>query len=616
MGDEGATVKWTQNFHLRALRPKFRGHAPEILTPAAQIFGSLYMTSSVTPPSSPSPTTSACAAIVAILWGLQPSSYHPRRGAAILTILWRRRPSQFSLISETINPYELQRLRLCMRNKARLDALNIPSTGNEFNNIVAALKSTTASKNKVADDSETEYDPGNDSTGEGEQSDDEAQSALTRTAKKTSLNDRNPADISPCPPTKRLKQTRHYPAAAHQTTRVTRSQKASEPGAYVHPTSILPASVFTPPESLAKGVDSTQNTAQDDAIPQQDAQGAHDQCVQHDNERDRCIRGTNMGKGLQKITRSRRAKLPLVIKEGKTRPSVPLIAAKFATESNILVRNHLPMFPHWKEYKKQTQVLDQFMGGLKLKFDMDKNDGSVKHACGRMMQSAIRQQRYRLKKKYFTPFPLHLVPKTSPVKSLTDAQWNALVEHWKNPKNVETADKNKINCSQVKFHQATGSRSFEVHLENLGDKYKDEEPNAFDLFKDFHYSKKKGYAPAVQSAINELENKLLESTDSQNEQPAVNTILAEFLAEKTKNNQFLHNVGLAKVQRTAKAQQLEEQLAAEKSANAELQLLVSKQKEQLDVLAMKFQESEQARINDKAETDKKLEVLLSRLQSS
>jgi uncharacterized coiled-coil protein SlyX len=45
-------------------------------------------------------------------------------------------------------------------------------------------------------------------------------------------------------------------------------------------------------------------------------------------------------------------------------------------------------------------------------------------------------------------------------------------------------------------------------------------------------------------------------------------------------------------------------------------LLVSKQKEQLDVLAMKFQESEQARINDKAETDKKLEVLLSRLQSS
>jgi hypothetical protein len=104
MGDEGATVKWTQNFHLRALRPKFRGHAPEILTPAAQIFGSLYMTSSVTPPSSPSPTTSACAAIVAILWGLQPSSYHPRRGAAILTILWRRRPSQVPTILAAAPP--------------------------------------------------------------------------------------------------------------------------------------------------------------------------------------------------------------------------------------------------------------------------------------------------------------------------------------------------------------------------------------------------------------------------------------------------------------------------------------------------------------------------------
>jgi len=53
-----------------------------------------------------------------------------------------------------------------------------------------------------------------------------------------------------------------------------------------------------------------------------------------------------------------------------------------------------------------------------------------------MMKKAIRQQRYRLKKKYFDPFPLHLVSKTSPVKSLNDEQWNDLVELWKTPETM------------------------------------------------------------------------------------------------------------------------------------------------------------------------------------
>jgi hypothetical protein len=87
-------------------------------------------------------------------------------------------------------------------------------------------------------------------------------------------------------------------------------------------------------------------------------------------EEERCIRGQNMGKGLQKITCARRAKLPLVINEGKTRPLVPVIAAKFATECNITVRNHLPVFKHWKEYKKRPLLLEQFMGSLKVSTDI------------------------------------------------------------------------------------------------------------------------------------------------------------------------------------------------------------------------------------------------------
>ena len=39
-----------------------------------------------------------------------------------------------------------------------------------------------------------------------------------------------------------------------------------------------------------------------------------------------------MGHGLQRINRSRRGKLPVIIQEGRIRPVVPLVAAKFATE--------------------------------------------------------------------------------------------------------------------------------------------------------------------------------------------------------------------------------------------------------------------------------------------
>jgi hypothetical protein len=95
----------------------------------------------------------------------------------------------------------------------------------------------------------------------------------------------------------------------------------------------------------------------------------------------------------------------------------------------------------------------------------------------------------------------------------------------------------------------------------------------------------------------------------------VNSVVADFLAEQTNNSRFLQNVGLGKVQATTSVQKVEAQLAAEKSANANLQLLVSKQRGQIDVLSMKFQESEQARITDKFETDKKMEVLLSHLDT-
>jgi len=69
----------------------------------------------------------------------------------------------------------------------------------------------------------------------------------------------------------------------------------------------------------------------------------------------------------------------------------------------------------------------------KAKFDIDTNDAVVRMGCIEMMKSAVRQWRHKLKQVHFDPFPLHLVRKTSPVKSTSDAQWNELVESWKTP---------------------------------------------------------------------------------------------------------------------------------------------------------------------------------------
>jgi hypothetical protein len=41
--------------------------------------------------------------------------------------------------------------------------------------------------------------------------------------------------------------------------------------------------------------------------------------------------------GLQRLTQARHGKLPVVIPEGMTRPVVPIVAAKFATDTTLLL---------------------------------------------------------------------------------------------------------------------------------------------------------------------------------------------------------------------------------------------------------------------------------------
>jgi hypothetical protein len=71
-----------------------------------------------------------------------------------------------------------------------------------------------------------------------------------------------------------------------------------------------------------------------------------------------------MGHGLQRLTQAQRGKLPVVIIEGMTRPIVPIVAAKFVTECNIAVRNHILVLKHWSVYKNQPALFDLFFARI------------------------------------------------------------------------------------------------------------------------------------------------------------------------------------------------------------------------------------------------------------
>jgi len=64
-----------------------------------------------------------------------------------------------------------------------------------------------------------------------------------------------------------------------------------------------------------------------------------------------------------------------------------------------------------------------------------------------MLRSAVKNQRYRLKQKYFNGVPAKEIRTTSPVSYMTDEQWRALVAKWSDPKNMVW-----VSCHILFFH--------------------------------------------------------------------------------------------------------------------------------------------------------------------
>jgi hypothetical protein len=63
-------------------------------------------------------------------------------------------------------------------------------------------------------------------------------------------------------------------------------------------------------------------------------------------------------------------------------------------------------------------------------------DKATKEACTDTLRSAVKNQRYRLKQKYFNGVPANEIRITSLVSYMTDEQWRALVAKWSDPKNM------------------------------------------------------------------------------------------------------------------------------------------------------------------------------------
>jgi len=84
--------------------------------------------------------------------------------------------------------------------------------------------------------------------------------------------------------------------------------------------------------------------------------------VEHPTITEQVHRGRTLGKGLERISRGLGTKLAIHISEGKKRPETPMQAAKLASDGGIVLRQHIPILPHWKEYKKDPSILTDYIG--------------------------------------------------------------------------------------------------------------------------------------------------------------------------------------------------------------------------------------------------------------
>ncbi|KAF7033688.1 hypothetical protein CFC21_044775 [Triticum aestivum] len=310
---------------------------------------------------------------------------------------------------------EVSRLKTFMRNNARLQSLGLPTLSTLFAN-KAVISPEKRKPEHTCDESEAEYHPNEEDTSEGDSSDDsliderevlqDLKSTPSPSSKLKGLNDCKktseetnkkrstamaPGGIKPRPP-KRI----HVELPTNA--RVTRSNKRLLLDADASPQS---EGVSDPKHQTPIAIHGDRAHSDDDYWMSNgsDLIARHDDGNHMDFEaggpqsyEETRERGVNIGEGLERISRRRGGKLPLVIPEGRLRPETPLLAAKFATECNVTVRGHVPVFKRWKDYKDpggnvREGIFQNFVGKVGNKFEMDVKAVPVRKACTQMLKA-------------------------------------------------------------------------------------------------------------------------------------------------------------------------------------------------------------------------------------
>ncbi|XP_072148504.1 uncharacterized protein [Setaria viridis] len=380
----------------------------------------------------------------------------------------------------------------------------------------------------------------------------------------------------------------------------------------------IPPSSFTDAEQgNGTGVEDIIATEEDSGAGAQDMIHADVDTEAPAQRAPRRPRPPTKGTQLDRMTKAMGRRMPVAVAEGKKRPHEPVQAAKFASEAGVIIRDKVPVLPHWKLYKKDDQHYKNFVGKLSGRLAINTNDKPTDDACTDVMRSGVRQRRYRLKQKYFNGVSANEISKTSPVNCMSDEQWRALVAKWSDPKNMETSEKNKLNRGKVKYHQTTGSRSYVAHLHayhqrNNAEPSTDthEELDVVEAFTSCHTSSKHGLSEPAREAVTNMEA-LRAQPVAEGETRVSSVQVVSQVLPKNSSNSFLKSVGIKPVgtsQASSSSNEIElrEQLAAEAKAvvQDELEDLKKRSEEAEEKLARTERELEEMKklteINTKA----------------
>ncbi|KAE8811139.1 hypothetical protein D1007_12047 [Hordeum vulgare] len=202
------------------------------------------------------------------------------------------------------------------------------------------------------------------------------------------------------------------------------------------------------------------------------------------------------------------------------RPEKPVQAAKLASEGGLIARAHMPLLPHFKEYKKNPSLVQNYIGKVSATFEMDTESSVIEYACTDILKNSLRNRRHHVKKEYFDNVEASKVSIKSPVSDITDTEWQRLVELWSTPRHKET-------CANNKQEQRKG-----------------EVLSAFDIFKATHNNTKHGFLEDVQVAISKMEEKMTAPVHEGEERKSSVSVIVEVLTKHRPSSKFLKNVGL------------------------------------------------------------------------